>query len=308
MASTPYGRGYSFVAADGGIFAYGDSTFYGSLGGEPLKRPIVSMADIPANTGYWMTDDNGAVSAFGQAGYFGSAPQVLRHPVVDMVEAAGTGTAGGLPYQSGAYGYDISNYQCNQPLPSGHAIGIVQVVGASFGATNPCLASEAAWAGGGLNLYIFLTYGTRATGPPSCNGDTACNDGFAAAQDAYAKANAAGVDTQVTWWLDVEGAGMYWSSNTAENAQMVGGAIAGLRAEGINNVGIYASPESWNGIVGPYQPAVPYWMALWLSPPSGPADCAQVPKMEANNKLPTGPVEVVQYSDNVNGFDGDYAC
>jgi hypothetical protein len=308
MSTTQDGNGYSFVAADGGIFAYGDSNYYGSLGGQPLRRPIVGMAAIPSGLGYWLTDNNGAVSSFGNAGYFGSAPQVLRHPVVGMVEAAGNGAAGGLPYQSGAYGYDVSNYQCNQTLPGGHAIGIVQVVGASFAPTNPCLASEAKWAGGGLNLYVFLTYGTKATGPASCNDDTACNNGFAAAQDAYAKAVAAGVNAQVTWWLDVEGAGLYWSPDTTENAQMVAGAIAGLRAEGINNVGIYASPLSWNGIVGPYQPPVPYWMALWLSPPSGPGSCAQVPAMEQKAKLPTGPVAIVQYSDDVNGVDGDYAC
>ncbi len=32
MASTPDGKGYWFVASDGGIFAYGDAEFYGSTG------------------------------------------------------------------------------------------------------------------------------------------------------------------------------------------------------------------------------------------------------------------------------------
>ena len=36
-------------------------------------------------------------------------------------------------------------------------IGIVQVDGSSSGNTNPCLAQEVAWAGGGLNLYMYLT-------------------------------------------------------------------------------------------------------------------------------------------------------
>ena len=87
------------------------------------------------------------------------------------------------------------------------------------------------------------------------------------------------------------------------------GAIAALHnTEGIADVGIYASPGTWNSIVGNYQPSVPYWMADWLSPPSGPATCAAVPGWQAKEQLPTGPVEIVQYGDNVNGADGDYAC
>jgi hypothetical protein len=33
------------VAADGGIFGFGDATFYGSVGGTPLVKPVVGMAD-----------------------------------------------------------------------------------------------------------------------------------------------------------------------------------------------------------------------------------------------------------------------
>jgi len=38
------GKGYWLVAADGGIFSYGDATFYGSTGGMHLNKPIVGMA------------------------------------------------------------------------------------------------------------------------------------------------------------------------------------------------------------------------------------------------------------------------
>ena len=41
MASTPDGRGYWMVAADGGIFSFGDAPFFGSMGGhaaEPAHR------------------------------------------------------------------------------------------------------------------------------------------------------------------------------------------------------------------------------------------------------------------------------
>ena len=36
--------GYWLVASDGGIFSYGDATFYGSTGGTTLNKPIVGMA------------------------------------------------------------------------------------------------------------------------------------------------------------------------------------------------------------------------------------------------------------------------
>jgi len=44
MQSTLDGHGYWFVAADGGIFSYGDAPFRGSMGGQHLNRPMVGMA------------------------------------------------------------------------------------------------------------------------------------------------------------------------------------------------------------------------------------------------------------------------
>jgi len=44
MAATPTGGGYWLVAADGGIFSYGDAPFHGSTGGLVLNKPIVGMA------------------------------------------------------------------------------------------------------------------------------------------------------------------------------------------------------------------------------------------------------------------------
>ena len=44
MAATPDGKGYWEVASDGGLFAFGDAGFYGSMGGHPLNQPIVGLA------------------------------------------------------------------------------------------------------------------------------------------------------------------------------------------------------------------------------------------------------------------------
>jgi hypothetical protein len=310
---TPDGRGYWLVAADGGIFAYGDAPFEGSLGGHALEHPIVSMTAADQN-GYWLTDSNGAVTAFGDAGYFGSAPQHLVAPVVSMADGPGTGASGNEAYPSGSYGYDISRFEDNPPtcdaaLPSGHIVGIVEATGAANGAPNPCLAHEAGWAGAGLNLYIYMTYGTSSTPEPGCGADQACDYGYQAAQYAYYYTTSVGVNPLVTWWLDVEDAPA-WSPSQSENAQEVQGAINGLRGLGINNVGIYASPDVWNSIVGGYQPAVPLWVAWWTG--NGPYNCQNIRSYAAANGdlLPTGPVFVTQYTDQANGesLDGDYAC
>src|SRR6201999_842176 len=59
MASTPYvpeatgapaspaGLGCWLVASDGGVFTYGDASFYGSTGGTRLNAPIVGLTPTP---------------------------------------------------------------------------------------------------------------------------------------------------------------------------------------------------------------------------------------------------------------------
>jgi hypothetical protein len=301
------GGGYFMVASDGGIFSFGSAPFYGSLGGYPLQHPIVAASATPNDNGYWFTDSVGLVSNFGFAEYDGSAPFPLNRPIVGMAVAPGNGSFQGGTYPHGAYGYDVSVYQCGN-LPTGdHQIGIVQVDGASSGAANPCLASEAAWAGGGLNLYTFLTYTTSPSPQPGCNGDQACNAGFEAGVHAFGDALAAGVDTHVPWWLDVELDGHWPLSNPGENRAFVQGALNALHeSEGVADVGIYASPGVWNSIVGDYQPDVPYWMADYLSPPSGPASCNDYARWTAQAHLPFGPLEIVQYTSAQ--YDEDYAC
>jgi hypothetical protein len=77
--------GYRMVASDGGIFAFGDAGFYGSMGGHVLARPIVGMAATPDGKGYWMVASDGGIFAFGDAGFYGSmGGHVLARPVVGM--------------------------------------------------------------------------------------------------------------------------------------------------------------------------------------------------------------------------------
>jgi len=44
VALTADGGGYWLAASDGGIFAFGDAVFRGSMGGTTLNEPIVGIA------------------------------------------------------------------------------------------------------------------------------------------------------------------------------------------------------------------------------------------------------------------------
>ena len=362
MAATPSGHGYWLVASDGGIFSYGDASFYGSTGSIVLNKPIVGMITGPGGAGYFLVASDGGIFSFGTAPFYGSlGGQALKHPIV-----GGGGDADGqrlLVHRHRRPGLELRIGQllrvrarrtCSgrssawrrppgprAPSSAGRTPrGPTATTSASSsaaacrGATtrsascrstgahrrneNTCLSAELAWAGGGLNLYTYLTYGTSATNEPGCNGDTSCNAGYQAGIHAYTDAFNAGAGSPATpWWLDVEnnspsiGA---WSSNTQENAQYVQGALNALHeTEGVADVGIYASPGVWNGIVGDYTPSVPYWMADYLASPSGPGTCADYSNWVAKGKQLPGPPQIVQYNSgpvpgSSGNYDDDYAC
>ncbi|MHB8288422.1 MAG: fibronectin type III domain-containing protein, partial [Acidimicrobiales bacterium] len=75
--------GYWEVAADGGLFAFGDAKFYGSMGGKPLNAPIVGFAATPDGKGYWEVAADGGLFAFGDAKFYGSmGGKPLNAPIV----------------------------------------------------------------------------------------------------------------------------------------------------------------------------------------------------------------------------------
>jgi len=85
MAGTPSGKGYWNVAADGGMFSFGDASFHGSMGGRPLARPVVGMAATPDGQGYVEVASDGGLFAFGDAGFYGSTGALhLNRPIVSM--------------------------------------------------------------------------------------------------------------------------------------------------------------------------------------------------------------------------------
>jgi cell wall-associated NlpC family hydrolase len=82
--------GYWLVASDGGVFAYGDTHFYGSTGNINLNQPIVSMAQTPDDKGYWMVARDGGIFAFGDAAFYGSTGAIhLNQPIVSLARTTG---------------------------------------------------------------------------------------------------------------------------------------------------------------------------------------------------------------------------
>ena len=87
---TPSGNGYWLIAADGGVFSFGDASFHGSTAALDLPKPIVAAAATPTGAGYWLMSSDGAVFAFGDAEFQGSAIDAAAPPAVE-ISADGTG-------------------------------------------------------------------------------------------------------------------------------------------------------------------------------------------------------------------------
>jgi len=78
-------HGYWLVAADGGVFAYGDAQFYGTMNGHRLNAPMVGIAGTGDDLGYWTVAADGGVFSFGDAHFYGSTgSMVLNKPIIAM--------------------------------------------------------------------------------------------------------------------------------------------------------------------------------------------------------------------------------
>ncbi|HYH50323.1 MAG TPA: hypothetical protein VEG38_12330 [Acidimicrobiia bacterium] len=90
-ADTPSGDGYWLVSKDGGVFAYGDAGFFGSLGGQKLNKPITDIIPTPTGQGYWLVAEDGGVFSFGDAKFFGSRATAARDSIVGMARIPQSG-------------------------------------------------------------------------------------------------------------------------------------------------------------------------------------------------------------------------
>jgi hypothetical protein len=90
MAPTSDGRGYWLVAADGGVFTFGDARFAGSRAGARGASPIVGLLPTGDGAGYWLVAADGGVFTFGDARFLGSAVGIpSNEPIVGISLPAG---------------------------------------------------------------------------------------------------------------------------------------------------------------------------------------------------------------------------
>ena len=139
-------NGYRMVAADGGIFTFGDRMFHGSTGSLVLNKPIVGGAtDISDYDGYWIVASDGGVFTFNAEFHGSLGGQALPAPAVE-IEPTPTGKgywivlANGKVYTFGDANFfgDISGTPLNKPVigmsvtPSGQGYWLVAEDGGIF--------------------------------------------------------------------------------------------------------------------------------------------------------------------------------
>lgn len=245
---------------------------------------------------------------------------------VGIAFAAGPAAHAGAASKSNAVGYDVSYPQCGQSLPAA-AFGIVGVNDGIPFSTNPCLASEIAWAQSAANHSPAFYINTADPGPaysshwptgqnspqvcdPSLSNSTGCSFdyGWNSAHYAFAATNSA---AQAAWWLDVETANSWQTleseygqtaASKANDVAALDGAIAYLRGSGVAQIGFYSTSYQWTQITGgtgAHFGTNPEWVAGYGNQKSAKKGCSAP-------GFADGPVRLTQYP--LKGFDADYSC
>ena len=173
---------YRLLASDGGIFAFGNTGFFGSTGGLPLNQPIVGLAPTPSGQGYWMVASDGGIFSFGDAGFFGSTGNVSLSPLIVGMAAS----ASGRGYQVAAADGGVFTFgdAAFHGSASGQTASAVQVTGSSArlcgsgGAGATTVTSGRIRPGPGLGDSVGaitvagLTFSTNGIYEPQINGAT----------------------------------------------------------------------------------------------------------------------------------------
>lgn len=223
------------------------------------------------------------------------------------------------PYASGSGGYDFSYVQCGQPAPA-QSFGVVGVnAGYPFTYYSTCLGAEyTAAPAGNRALYVNTGYDPAYTAIDGRHTTQDCANASAsvaaaASQQAawavgcseaerdvsYATSQGASANP-AAWWLDVETANSWSSTDLSLNRYEIQGLVAELRVLSSAPVGIYSTSSQWQQITGGYQPAVDgTWLATGQRTLKRARSFCTVPSFTG------APIWLVQY---VSTYDHDYAC
>jgi len=223
------------------------------------------------------------------------------------------------PYASGTVGYDYSYVQCGSAAGAA-AFGVVGVnAGYPFTYYNSCLGTEFAAAArtGNAALYINTGYDPsytaidgRHTTPACANSSLAVNGtqaqqaawavGCSEAQQDLSYASSQSAASPTAWWLDVETANSWSSSDVFLNRYTIQGILDTLRQSTTAPIGIYSTSYQWNTITAGYQPAVD---ANWVA--TGQRTVKRARGYCRSTGFTGAPVWLVQYVTNI---DNDYVC
>jgi hypothetical protein len=168
-------------------------------------------------------------------------------------------------------GLDVSWPQCNDELPASIGYAIVGVNRGRTYSENDCLPAQLDWAGRDADVYLNTGnpgphhsrfWPAGESGPVTCDrrdddspecaylyGWNAAADGYARVLAAHvalgwADADADRVQTEGTWWLDVETANS-WRSDRSLNVASLHGAVDFLESMDVQEVGFYSTPLLW---------------------------------------------------------------
>ena len=122
------GAGYDLVGSDGGVFAFGDAGYLGSLPALGVSvRDVVGMTVSPEGGGYWLVGSDGGVFAFGDAGFHGSLfGRALAGAVVGMAATADGGGYWLVGSDGGVFAFGDAGYLGSLP---GLGVSVHDVVG-----------------------------------------------------------------------------------------------------------------------------------------------------------------------------------
>jgi hypothetical protein len=236
MAATADGHGYWLVASDGGIFAFGDAPFLGSMGGTPLNARMVTVAPHRPGTGYWTVAADGGLFSFGAAPFLGS----LVSPAT-ATSAALSNPPGNVPpspnFLNSCYPHNTGSacmtkiIQATTNARAGEGLGAMVLPG-NFNSLTPA-----------QQMFVITDIERVDRGLPPFVGlvDTFSSDALAGAQ-----ANTDPEPTQVPPGLHL----VAWASNWAENGNPLGSNYFWMYDDGVGSGNIDCTAPGQPGCWG----------------------------------------------------------
>ncbi len=116
------------MASNGGVFTFGNTKPYGSMGGRRLAGRVVGITSTPNGKGYWLAASDGGVFAFGNAKPYGSmGGRRLAGRVVGI-----TSTPNGKGYwlvasNGGVFAFGNATFSGSAPSATRDIVGIARI-------------------------------------------------------------------------------------------------------------------------------------------------------------------------------------